>query len=230
MHIMGRGNNKQPIFASDAEKRYFRFLLFKMMPQNGVHIYHYCLMDNHFHLVVRLDRGADLSRFLKQVFLAYYSLYRNNHEYVGHLFQGRFKSLLIDTEGYLVQCGKYVELNPVRAGIVTNPEDYPFSSCRYYAWGIDDPLITPDPSYLSLADSESERQALYRELFIDAKMVNSEKLRNRQFIGSASFIERMEAESGVLNIRAQPGRPRGRPPKNQKRPHFSEDQRIDKSR
>ncbi len=131
MHIMIRGNNKQIIFTNNEEKSYFLYLVHLKKKLCGVHIYHYCLMNNHIHLIVRLEPQANLSRFIKQVLLAYYSLFKNKHEYAGHLFQGRFKNIIIETQAYLIQCGKYIELNPVRAGIVIYPSDYAFSSYRF---------------------------------------------------------------------------------------------------
>jgi putative transposase len=208
MHIMNRGNNKQTIFTNDEEKSYFRYLLYSKAQLNGIHIYHYCIMDNHIHLIVHLEPQADLSKFMKQVFLAYYSLFKNKHEYVGHLFQGRFKSIIIDTQSYLIQCGKYIELNPVRAKIVSNPGDYVYSSYQFYAQGIFDRLITPDPTYTSLGDTDSVRQALYQKLVIDEKLVNSDKLRCHLYLGSEEFVKRMEEKFGIRNIGLKKGRPK----------------------
>jgi putative transposase len=228
MHIMNRGNNKQPLFTSQEEKLYFLYLLHKMKAENGIQIYHYCLMDNHIHLIVRLERGGALSRFLKQVFLAYYCLFRNKHEYVGHLVQGRFKGIIIDTEGYLIQCGKYIELNPVRAKIVTHPGDFQFSSYRYYAQGLYDPLIAPNPSFMGLAKDEAGRQTAYRGLFIDEGMISSERLRKQLYLGSDVFIKRMEAEFGIKNVSLKRGRPR-KEAKNRNVPVFKALHLIDKS-
>jgi putative transposase len=208
MHIMNRGNNRQPIFTNPQEKLYFLSLLHKMKAINGIHIYHYCLMNNHMHLIVRLEPDGELSRFLKQVFLAYYCLFRNKHEYVGHLVQGRFKGLVIDSEGYLIQCGKYIELNPVRAKIVAYPGDYEFSSYRYYAEGLYDPLITPNPSFAGLAKDEAARQEAYKRLLIDEGMVSSEKLRSHHYLGSEAFIGRMETKFGIKNAALKRGRPK----------------------
>ncbi len=205
---MNRGNNRHRIFFADEEKMYFRYLLYKMKKLNGVHIYHYCLMDNHIHLIVRLEPDADLSRFLKQVFLAYIAYFKNRHEHVGHLVQGRFKSIIIDTSCYLVQCGKYIEENPVRAKIVDQPDDYAFSSYRYYAQGSYDPLITPDPCAIDLADDEKDRQAAYRQFFIDDRIVNSESLRRFRYLGSEDFIRKMEQSFGKRNVQGARGRPR----------------------
>ena len=228
MHIMNRGNNRQPLFTSREEKLYFLYLLHKMKSINGVHIYHYCLMNNHIHLVVRLEPNADLSRFLKQVFLAYYSLFRNKHDYVGHLVQGRFKSIVIDTEGYLIQCGKYIELNPVRAKIVTNPGDYEFSSYRYYVEGLYDPLITPDPGFAGLGKDEAARHLAYRRLVIDEEMVSSEKLRSHLYLGSEVFIKRMENEFGIRNVAPRRGRPK-KSEKNRNVPILENPHFIDKN-
>lgn len=205
---MNRGNNRQRLFYSDTEKLYFSYLIHKMKAPNRVQVYHYCLMDNHIHLIVRLEPGAALSRFLKQVFLAYHAFFRNRHEYVGHLVQGRFKSIIIDTSGYLIHCGKYIELNPVRARIVADPGDYGFSSFRYYAHGLYDPLVTPDPCFAGLAEDERARQAAYRRLFIDDSMVNSEKLRRDRYLGSDLFIKKMELAFGIKNIAPGRGRPK----------------------
>ena len=128
-------------------------------------------MNNHIHLIVRLEPGADLSKFLKQVFLAYYAFYRNKHDYSGHLFQGRFKNIIIETRTYLLQCGKYIELNPVRAKIVRHPGDYRFSSFLYYAEGRHDPLVKRNPCYEALGNTEAERRIAYKALFIDREHV-----------------------------------------------------------
>ncbi len=207
MHVMNRGNNRQRLFTNEKEKSYFRYLLSKKMAQAGVHILHYCLMNNHIHLIVMLEPFADLSKFLKQVFLAYYSFYRIKHEYSGHLFQGRFKNIVIDTRSYLLQCGKYIELNPVRAKIVRHPSEYEHSSYDYYAEGRHDPLITRDPTFDLLGDSEEERRAAYRALVIDPKLVDSEKLRSHLYLGSEAFIETMEKRFGIKNVALRRGRP-----------------------
>lgn len=213
MHIMSRGNNKQVLFPTDKEKSYFRYLLYAKSKSNGIRIYHYCIMGNHFHLIVHVEPGGDLARFMKQIFLAYYYLFKNNHTYVGHLFQGRFKSLIIDSQVYLIQCGKYIELNPVRAKIVADPRDYVHSSYGYYAQGTYDPVVTPDPLYAGLGDTGQERQAAYRRLAIDREAINSERLRRDCFLGSDEFIKRMESQFLVPNARAPRGRPRKPRPK-----------------
>ena len=208
LHIMNRGNNRQMIFRTNDEKSYFLYLLHDKKLENGVYIFHYCIMGNHFHLIVRVRSKEDLSRFLKQVFVAYYRFFENHHEYAGHLFQGRFKSIIIDARSYLIQCGRYIENNAVRAKRVTDPYDYRYSSYRYYACGTFDPLVTPDPLYADLGKTESERQDAYRRLVINKTVVNSATLRSALFMGSEEFVKKMELDFGIRNIGVRSGRPK----------------------
>lgn len=164
IHVISRGNNRYPLFSEDNEKAYYLRILREFANENKINIFHYCVMNNHVHLIVWLLQGHTLSKCIKQINLKYYYYYRKQYEFTGCLWQGRFKSHIIDSDSYLVQCGKYIELNPVRAGIVSAPEDYPFSSYRYYAYGEPDPLITPSPAYLALSQTQEGRQKRYIDL------------------------------------------------------------------
>ena len=189
---MARGNNKKVIFPEEHDKRYYLDLLLNYKTDHRVDIYHYCLMDNHVHLLL-LSRKTDVfSEFMKKVNLSYFFHFKFKYGYVGHLFQGRFKSNIIDCDSYLLQCGKYIELNPVRKGISAKPEGYPFSSYRYYAFGNKNALVTPDPLYEALSHNEESRRRLYAEFVIDSNIVSSEKIRNHNFIGSDAFVRKME--------------------------------------
>jgi putative transposase len=95
---------------------------------------------------------------MKQLGLSYFHYYKKTYGYDGHLWQGRYKSNIIDTDSYLLQCGKYLELNPVRAGIVGLPEEYFFSSYKSYTEGVQDKLITLNPVYVGLGDNEETRR------------------------------------------------------------------------
>lgn len=110
MHLMCRGNNKQNIFLKDKDKLYYHSLLSKFKEENKVIIFHYCFMNNHIHLIVWLNAHTTLSRFMKQVNLSYFKYFRKSYDYCGHLWQDRFKSNIINTDSYLLQCGKYIEL------------------------------------------------------------------------------------------------------------------------
>lgn len=206
---MARGNNKQVIFREDHDKRYYLKLLLNHKDEHKIDIFHYCLMNNHLHLLLHSRKPDALSGFMKKVSLSYFFLFKNKYGYVGHLFQDRFKSIVIDSNAYLLQCGKYIELNPVRKGITERPEDYSFSSYRCYAFGDGNPVITYDPLYAALSDSEEHRKRLYRSFIIDDTMVSKEKMRNHLYIGSDDFVRKMEQLYGLPNI----GRARGRPRK-----------------
>ncbi|MCK4912113.1 MAG: transposase [Candidatus Omnitrophica bacterium] len=167
LHIISRGNNKRKIFRYERDKKQYYLNLKKLNQQDKVNICHYCLMSNHIHLLVEIRQGSNLSRFMKRINLKYVYYYQRKYTYCGHLWQGRFQSKIINDELYLIQCGKYIELNPVRAGSVASPEDYPFSSYRYYGFGRKDSLITPNPLYRDLSARQDKRQRLYRNLVLE---------------------------------------------------------------
>src|SRR5438270_4268141 len=123
-------------------------------------------MTNHFHLRVQLDNPRRLSAVMAGLLVAYVRYFHRRHGFVGHLFQGRFKSPIIQREGYWLSCGRYIERNPLEAGMVTQPWDYAWSSCRAYALGQADPLLTLDPSYLEMSPDASRRQQLWREFLL----------------------------------------------------------------
>jgi len=207
MHIMSRSNNKQIIFNNDSDKLRYYSLLLNLKNQNKVDILHYCIMNNHTHLIVMPNSQSKLARFMKQVNLSYFNYYKIKNNYCGHLWQGRFKSNIIDNDIYLLQCGKYIELNPVRAGIISSPQNYKFSSYNYYAIGAKDKLITPSPVYLDLSESPDKRKNIYIEFMINTEWIATEKLDKQRFIGSNDFIQRLQK---VYTTKAVPLR-RGRP-------------------
>jgi putative transposase len=133
MHIMCRGNNKLPVLINNSDKKQFYHLLNKFKLDNKIDILHYCIMDNHTHLVVWLSQYSNLSRLMKQISLAYYYHYVKKYNYCGHLWQGRFKSIIIKSDSQALQCGKYIELNPVRAGIIAEPGQYQSGGLTFYA-------------------------------------------------------------------------------------------------
>lgn len=184
------------VFFEDKDKSYYSFLLHKFKGKNNISIFHYCLMNNHVHLILWVNKGSCLAKYIKQVNLSYFHFFKNKYGYVGHFWQNRYKSSIIDTDHYLLQCGKYIELNPVRAGIVISPEEYRFSSYHYYAAGAHDPLITPNPVYLETPCSEEKRLQFYKEFVISSSMINSKILNSQSIIGSEDFI--MKTKKGTL--------------------------------
>lgn len=208
LHITTRGNNRQVIFPQDEDKQYYCSLLKNLKDENNIDIFHYCIMTNHIHLIVWLKPGSRLARFIKQINLSYFAYFKKTYSYFGHLWQGRFKSNIIDTDSYLLQCGKYIELNPVRAGMVALPEYYIFSSYRYYTQGIPDAIITPSPVYLSLSDKPEDRRKHYIAFVVDDNIINTANLARLKFIGSSAFVNNLREYYGIRNEKLKRGRPK----------------------
>lgn len=145
---------------------------------------------------------------MKQLNLCYFNYYKKKYDYSGHLWQGRFKSNIIETDSYLLQCGKYIELNPVRAGIVNLPEEYRFSSYNHYAKGIPDSVVTKNPVYIGLSESSEERRKQYIEFVVDNSIMDTKRLAKQLFIGSETFVKRLREYYGIRNERLKRGRPK----------------------
>jgi len=205
---MARGNNKQPIFREDSDKTHYLNLLQNFRKEHEIDFYHYCLMNNHLHLILQARRPKAFSNFMMRVGLSYFFHFRKKYGYVGHFFQNRFKSNIIDCDLYLLNCGKYIELNPVRGGITARPEDYPFSSYGFYCHGMENSLLRADPVFLALSENEERRREVYREIVVDDKIVSGEKLKKQRYIGSEVFVKKMEGLVGFPNERKPQGRPR----------------------
>lgn len=166
-HIMTRGNNKNTIFRQSED--YFKYLgiIAELKKLHPFDLYHYCLMPNHTHMLVKIRKETDFSSFMKKMNLIYFYYYKKQYGWIGHFLQDRYKSQPVGKDDYFIQCGKYIELNPIRANIVSYPEEYPFSSYLYYAQGKENSLISRDMFYSELGQSDSERQINYKGIIID---------------------------------------------------------------
>lgn len=166
LHVMSRGNNRRKLFLYRGDFKAYCLLLKKLKHEESIRIFHYCLMSNHIHLLLGVVENSNLSRFMKRLNLKYFYRYQKKHNYIGHLWQDRFRSKLIEKDEYMIQCGKYIELNPVRANIVKRPEDYPYSSYLHYSLGLEDELLDDDPLYIGLSDDAVIRQFAYKNMII----------------------------------------------------------------
>jgi len=163
-HIMVRGNNKKRIFYKDCEFRYFKKILLFYKKKWKFLLYHYSLMRNHFHLSIQATKRTDISKMMQGLLLVYWNYYSRRYGHVGHLYQGRFQSKVIEDNSYLLNVALYIEANPVEAGIADNPIDYEWCSYKHYASGAEDPLIDPDPLYEQLSNTAQGCQRVYKEL------------------------------------------------------------------
>ena len=208
LHIYTRGNNQLCIFKCAKDKLFYWNLLKDLRKLNNLNIFHYCIMSNHIHLIVWLSMLSNLPKFMQQLNLLYFNYYKRVYGYSGHIWQGRYKSNIIDTDAYLLQCGKYIELNPVRAGMVKLPEEYRFSSYGYYAFGLPNEVISSTPAYLGLSDSAQMRTKLYSEFVVDKDIMNSENLAKQFFIGSQAFVQKFSKLYQISNFNKKMGRPK----------------------
>lgn len=164
---MTRGNNRNIVFKTDDDYKYFIELISKYKLEHPFDLYHYCLMPNHTHFLIQTKKALDFSIFMKKLNLAYFHHYKQSYGWIGHFWQDRYKSQAVGKDAYFIQCGKYIELNPVRAGMVERPEDYKYSSYKYYSVGRPNHLITPDFMYEEMGYDNAERQKNYQKIVVD---------------------------------------------------------------
>lgn len=161
-HWIVRGVNKQIIFRKDSDYQRFCSLIAEYKLDLAVDILHYGLMSNHVHMLLRSDDIRSLSVLSHFVLRKYTDYFCRTYKWTGGLFQRPFKSFKVEDETYLLECGRYIERNPLKAGLARHIEEYAYSSYNYYAYGRKDPLITRSPAYETLDADQSVRQKIYR--------------------------------------------------------------------
>ena len=173
-HITARGDNRERIFIDDADRRYYLSLLHRYKHERfHFKLHAYVLMTNHIHLILEPSPGTIVSRIMQCLAIVYTRYFNRRHNRVGHEFQGRFRSRLIDKDTYLLVPSRYVHLNPVRAGLVRHPQEHPWSSYQAYLngqdpWGIVDTADVLNLVLLSNSAGSEERRLSYR-LFVEAQ-------------------------------------------------------------
>jgi putative transposase len=203
-HITQRGNRRQQTFFSADDYDVYLNLMAHWCGEEGVRVWAYCLMPNHSHLIVVPDSAAALRRAIGEAHRRYTRRVNFREGWRGHLWQGRFASFVMD-EPHLLAAARYVELNPVLAGLAMAPTDYPWSSARAHVAGRDDALVEVAP-LLRLADD-------WRRLLCGA--VSEEELRSLRErertgrpLGDEGFLVRLEQRLGRILRRQKPGRKR----------------------
>jgi putative transposase len=163
-HIIQRGNNRQPIFAANADYETLLSILEEHAAKAGVAIHSYVLMTNHFHLLATPSTAEGIPQMMQSVGRRYVRYFNQRQARTGTLWEGRYKSTLIQAERHLLACMAYIDLNPVRAALVAEPGDYPWSSYAHHVGRRLDKLIAPHPLYWELGNTPFSREAAYSEL------------------------------------------------------------------
>jgi putative transposase len=211
-HVIQRGNNRQPIFLSDDDRLQFLQLLAEYAEKFKVAVHAYVLMDNHIHLLATPASDDGLPQMMQALGRRYVRYFNDRHARTGTLWEGRYRSTLIQTERYLLACMVYIDLNPVRAGIVAAAADFAWSSHRHYAGLRADRQITPHPLYWALGNTPFAREAAYAEL-VHAGVTSTQSADmtaatlSGWALGSAEFLENLQKDTGRRLSPAKAGRP-----------------------
>lgn len=212
VHVIQRGNNRQQCFYEEQDRSFYLFHLGRLLGWAGCALHAYCLMTNHIHLLLTsasLDGCARLMKHLGQLHTQYVN---RTYGRSGTLWEGRFRSCLVQSEEYVLACYRYIELNPVRAGISPHPRQYTWSSYRANAEGLRNTLVTPHGEYRRLGNVDTQRRRAYQELFdstLESERIDEIRAAtNGNFaLGSEPFRREVSAALGRRAERGRPGRP-----------------------
>ena len=216
-HALNRGNNRADVFAEAEDHEVFLQSLAKTQERYPFRLFGYCLMTNHFHLLLRPGPGQSISRILQSLTVAQTWRYHKRHRTSGHVWQGRFKSPVVQDNEHLLVALRYIETNPLRAGIVVDLGEYPWSSYRAHGLGQPDALLSSMPEFDALGRTPAERQSRWRRKVHAAQKQDEidrvrESLRTGKPLGTPEFVEK---KAQILGLNLNPRR-RGRPRKSEK--------------
>ena len=211
-HVIQRGNNRQPIFATLGDRQLFLELLEQNAKKFAVHIHAYVLMGNHFHLLATPQAQDALPQMMQAVGRRYVRYYNDSQGRSGTLWEGRYKSTVIQTERYLLACMVYIDLNPVRAGLVAQARDYPWSSHGHYIGQRQDRLLTPHPLYWDLGNTPFAREVAYAEMVTAGVSVDTQSALSRSALrgwalGDPEFVAELQKKAVRRVSQTLAGRP-----------------------
>ena len=198
-HITTRGDRREDIYDDDDDRTKFLAILAEVINRFNWVCHAYCLMGNHYHLVVETPEG-NLSKGMRQLNGMYTQASNRRHGRTGHLFQGRFKGILVDKDNYLLELTRYVVLNPVRAGMVKYPGDYPWSSYRAMVGDTPSPTwLATDAMLLRFGQRRAEARRRYAEFVrqgLNAGTIWS-GLQKQIYLGDDKFVTKMQKKAKV---------------------------------
>lgn len=212
-HIMQRSRDGQSIFIEQPDYQYYHDCLEAAAYNYHLRVHAYVLMPDHVHILASPGNADSVSRTVQSIGRNYVQYFNESYGGEGTLWEGRYRATVIDDKPYLLPCSRYIELNPVRAGLVRGPRDYHWSSYAHNALGRNDPMISPHREYRNLGKSYAERSAAYRALFkqklskaIVAEI--TEATLKGWALGDSKFAARIEKISGRRASQLPKGRPR----------------------
>ncbi|MEJ2389460.1 MAG: transposase [Chromatiaceae bacterium] len=213
LHIVQRGHNRGACFFDDQDRHAYLHWLSEALQREHCQLHAYVLMTNHVHLLLTPENATAVPRLIISVGRRYVQYINHTYGRTGTLWDSRYKSSLVQAETYLLLCQRYIELNPVRAGMVSDPGEYPWSSYRANALGQANAILSPHPVYLALSPDDTARFVRYRNLFrtaldeeplADLRMA----LNQDQPVGNSRFYAQIEAMTGQRRELRKRGRPR----------------------
>jgi putative transposase len=212
LHVIQRGNNRLPCFFSNDDCAAYLDWLRRAAEKLDCAIHAYVLMTNHVHILLTPPRAGAVSALMQSLGRRYVHYVNRVYRRSGTLWEGRFRACIVHAEQYLLQCMRYIELNPVRAGMVDQPGDYRWSSFRCNGLGRPDKLVQEHVVYSMLAATAAERQERYRALFraqLDDEVLS--EIREASQLGGVLSDDRFRAEIEAAHQRRLTRAPRGRP-------------------
>ncbi len=212
-HLIQRGNNRQAIFVDATDCGRFVGDLARLAGEHGLAIHAYVLMPNHVHLLATPASRESMSRVMQALGRCYVRWFNARHGRTGTLWEGRYRSTVVETDRYLLACMRYLDMNPVRSGLVDDPGAYRWSSHRHYLGLAVDALVTEHPAYWALGNTPFERQMAYRRMFdatppageIDAIRAATQR---GWALGEGDFLRDVESAGGRRARPLRSGRPR----------------------
>jgi putative transposase len=217
-HIIQRGNNRQTIFAADRDYRFFTKAMVEAAAKFGLAIHAYVWMTNHFHLLATPESEHSISKTLQSVGRRYVGYFNYMYQRSGTLWEGRYRATVVESKRYLLTLMRYIEMNPIRAGMAAAPGEYKWSSHGRNALGRNGPnadWLTPHREYYRLGRDDADRQAAYQALFAaDLDKDDLQKIRDSTHKGWALGDGRFQEEVEALGQRRAAAKKAGRPQRN----------------
>lgn len=213
-HVLQRGHSGQPIFADDADRLAYLEALREAAATLRVAVHGYVLMNDHVHLLITPPEGGAVGRLMQSLGRRYVAGFNRRHGRSGTLWEGRFRATVVEAQPHLLGCLRYIEQNPVRAGLVAHAGDWPWSSAAHHLGRRRDPLISEPGVWWDLGNTPFDREIAWRARLDDAMGPReaaqyTDSVMKGWALGSGSFL----AQLGGLTARPLQARPRGRPPK-----------------